>query len=389
MSPQPPPALLDAWRAFSASPPLLYRAPGRVNLIGEHTDYNQGLVLPCAISLATWIAAAPRDDDTLRVASLQMEGIVTARLTGLAPQRSWGDGVLGVAAMLARDGERLRGANLLIASEIPLGAGLSSSAALEVGAGFALLALTDRAPGPADRAGRWRLAHAAQAAEHQFVGTRCGIMDPACCVLAQADHALWLDCRSLDTQLVPLPAGIRLALCDTGVRHALASSEYNRRRQECEAAVAALRAVRPALTSLRELTPSEFAEAAERVPEPARRRARHVISENQRVEQAVAALAAEDWPRLRAILAASHRSLREDFEVSSPELDAMVAAAESAPGFLAGRMTGGGFGGATVNFIREGSEEAFAGGVSAAYRRASGREAAIRIVTAADAVGPA
>lgn len=386
------PELAARWHALWGEPPTtarLFRAPGRVNLIGEHTDYNQGLVLPAAISLATWIAAAPRSDGRLRLASLQTADPVAVALDALAPLRSWADGALGAAAFLRRQGQPIGGADLLISSDMPLGAGLSSSAALAVGAGFALLALAGRAPAAGDRAARWRLAEAALAAEHQFVGTRCGIMDQASCALARAGAALWLDCRSLETKPVPLPADAVLAICDTGVRHELAGSEYNRRREECEAAVAALRALRPEIASLRDVAAADFASYAERILEPARRRARHVVGENERVAQAAAALAAADWPRLRAILAASHRSLRDDYEVSCPELDAMLAAAEAAPGFLAGRMTGGGFGGSTVNFVRRGEEEAFRASVAAAYRRATGREAVIHFVTSAAGVGPA
>lgn len=377
---------LERFGSGEASP-RLFQAPGRVNLIGEHTDYNQGLVMPAAISRLTLIAARARADAKLHLVSGQIEGEAVADLRDLKPQGGWADYVFGVAAALQQRGCSLRGAELAISSEIPLGAGLSSSAALEIGAGLALLALAGYAPGPGRRPEPdllLRLAQAGLQAEHEFVGTQCGIMDQSICAFARAGEAMLLDCRSLEREFVPLPSTCVLAICNTGVRHELAASEYNQRRQECEAAVAALQAFLPAVQSLRDLDQAELTRWGSRLPAVPRRRARHIVTENERVRQARAALIGGDLAALRDILAASHRSLRDDFEVSCPELDAMVAAAEEAPGFVAGRMTGGGFGGCTVNFVARDQAESFVAHVRATYHERMGTLPEIAVVTSAD-----
>ncbi|MGH9533745.1 MAG: galactokinase [Terriglobales bacterium] len=362
-------------RAFGGTPELVARAPGRVNLIGEHTDYNQGLVLPVAISLATYAAVRRRDVPRLRMASRAFPGITEAPLPPVRPRGDWTDYVTGTARALWQRGLLLPGADIWIEGQIPPGAGLSSSAALEVAAGLALLRLGGEQRPLAELA--WELILAAQAGEREWAGADCGFMDQASAVLAQAGCALQLDCRSRETEYVPLSPGVELAVCHTGVRHDLASSAYNQRRRECDAAVRALAPYLPGLQSLRDVTPEALARYSACLPSLLARRARHVVSENARVPAASAALRAGDWTRLRTIFAASHASLRDDYEVSCPELDAMVEAANEAPGFLAGRMTGGGFGGCTVNLVAADQAGAFAAVVAAGYQARQRRPAQV------------
>ena len=347
--------IVHAFREKFGRAPRLFRAPGRVNLIGEHTDYNDGFVMPVAISRFTYAAVAPRADRKLTLASLDFEGSITADLDQLQPVGNWADYVLGVAAALEAEGSRLSGADLLVSTEVPIGAGLSSSAALETVAGLAMSSLAGN-----DRPDRVRLALAGQKAEHTFVGMMCGIMDQFISALGQTGHALLIDCRSLEWERVHIPEGCVLGICNTGVKHELASSEYNQRRQECEEGVRILRTQLPSVTSLRDVSLTEFERHAHLLPDAVLRRCRHVISENQRVLDAREAMRHNDFTRLWELLAESHISLRDDFEVSCPELDTMVEISASAPGFIAGRMTGGGFGGCTVNLVETSQAERFA-----------------------------
>ncbi|MGH9525220.1 MAG: galactokinase [Terriglobales bacterium] len=366
---------------FGGAPEVVARAPGRVNLIGEHTDYNEGLVLPVAISLDTWTAARKLPRPVLRLASRQYPRVIEVALPTARPGGQWTDYVTGTAAALAAAGFAIPGAEIWIESTIPPGAGLSSSAALEIAAGLALL----RLGGETRQLGAfaWELALAGQRGEQELAGTQCGFMDQASAVLGRAGSALRLDCRTRGTEYIPLPAAATLAVCHTGVRHELAASEYNQRRRECEAAVAAFRPHLPGLNSLRDLARADLERYGPRLDPILLRRARHVVTENNRVVAACAALRVEDWAALRSIFAASHASLRDDYEVSCPELDAMVAAAGEAPGFLAGRMTGGGFGGCTVNFVRAASAGDFAAAVAAGYTARMHRPATVYLLTAA------
>ncbi len=361
--------------------PAIFRAPGRVNLIGEHTDYNDGFVMPVAISLGTMAAIAPRADGrkALRVASLDLEGAVEQSLDELTATGNWSDYVIGVAAQLLRQGVDLPGADLLVSSQLPLGGGLSSSAALECSAA---LALTSLCAFPV--LSRERLARCGQAAEHEFVGTQCGIMDQMISLLGRRSHALLIDCRSMEWEAVRLPQQVMMAICNTGVRHELASSAYNERRQQCREAVRLLQARHPHVKSLRDLSPEELHQWEHELPGDLRRRARHVVEENQRVLSTRFALAANHLNDLRMLLDESHRSLRDDFQVSCRELDLMVEAAQNAPGFLAGRMTGGGFGGCTVNLIDPSQADRFADAVLTRYRRRFDTAAEIYLVESSD-----
>ncbi len=349
----------------------VFRAPGRVNLIGEHTDYNDGFVMPVAINLATYVAVEACAEPKLLVDS---ENVSEQREFPLADsaasaQGHWSDYVRGVAVTLERSGFRLSGARLLIRSEVPIGSGLSSSAALEVAVARALLAISGiTLPAP-------DLARFCQRAENEFVGVNCGIMDQFACCLGRAGHALLLDCRSLEHRLVPLPSDLRLMICDTKVRHRLSSGDYNQRRAECQEGVRLLQRYDPAIRSLRDGS-SEMLERAA-LPDVIFRRCRHVITENARVMQAAAALEAGDLAQFGRLMYESHQSLRDDYEVSCAELDLLVRLAEAVPGVFGSRMTGAGFGGCTVSLVKSQEAARFARLVSQEYHRVTGIEPAV------------
>lgn len=346
---------------YGASP-RIFRAPGRVNLIGEHTDYNDGFVMPCALDFATYVAAAAREDRRIRVASLNFAGEyefdLDAPTEGVA--EGWARYVQGVALILERDGFRLTGANLLIDSTVPIGAGLSSSAALEVANAFALTAVSGV------KIEKWQLAKIGQRAEHEFAGVRSGIMDQFASAFGAEDHALFLDCRSLRWEPIPL-SGAHFIICNTKTKHDLADGEYNKRRADCEQAAALL-----GHKSLRDVTINEFNEKGKDLPERLFRRARHVITENVRVLAAVNSLKNGDLTKFGRLMNASHESLRTDYEVSSAELDLMVEIVRRQTGVLGARMTGGGFGGCTVNLLEREASEEFVETVSAEYKSATG-----------------
>jgi galactokinase len=337
-----PVALFEEFRAGHAGA-RLYRAPGRINLIGEHTDYNDGFVMPMALDRATWVACAPRADRVVSMRSTTTAGEWTVHLEDLPSGRTghWSDYVTGVAAVLSRD-VRLQGADLVIASDVPAGAGLSSSAALEVSVGYALLDLSGA------EIDLTRLALACQRAEHEFVGTRCGIMDQFVACRGRAGHALVLDTRDLVFDVVALPEHLRVLACNTMVAHSLASNEYNARRADCEAAVRILRDRFADVRSLRDVTLDQVTACADRLGDRLLRRCRHVISENARVREGSSALARADAAAFGELMYASHASLRDDYEVSCRELDVMVDSASTLRGVHGARMTGGGFGGSAV-----------------------------------------
>jgi galactokinase len=366
-----PDALAREFEAAVGRSPRLYRAPGRVNLIGEHTDYNDGFVMPIALDRDTWVAAAPRDDGTLVVRSKAFNETVSINLeAGMSPTNTvpvsaacpWSRYILGVARTL----DCVGGADLMIASDVPIGAGLSSSAALEVACGFALL---DVAGASIDLD---HLAHAAQRAEHDFAGTRCGIMDQTIACHGRADAALWLDTRSLERRWLPLPPRVRVVVCNTMVRHELASGEYNARRADCEAGVAVLAHQRPDVRALRDATLADLDAASDRLSTRVSRRCRHVITENARVERAAEALEDGDVHRLGTLMNESHDSLRRDYEVSCTELDTMVAIARSLAGVHGARMTGGGFGGCVVALVERAAAATVVREIARKFRSATG-----------------
>jgi galactokinase len=325
--------------------------------------------MPVAIDRFVTVAMTPRGDRSLVVRSAAYADVATIDLDrpGDGPLGRWGDYVRGVAAVLERRGHRLRGADMTITSDVPIGAGLSSSAALEVAAGYGLL---DQAGHAIDRTA---LALACQEAEHRFAGMRCGVMDQFIACHGRAGHALLLDTRTLDVAWLPLPPDVAVIICNTMTKHALAAtSGYNDRRADCEAGVRALALRRPGIRALRDVTLDDLEANRDVLSERLFRRCRHVVTENARVQAAAAALQAGDLDAVGALMRASHASMRDDFEISTPEVDAMVDSAMRADGTIGGRLTGGGFGGCTVNLVRAERATAFASGVRTRYEAATG-----------------
>jgi galactokinase len=362
-------------RLFGGAPQIVVRAPGRVNLIGEHTDYNDGFVLPVAIDRQVLVAAAPRPDRAVHLYAMDFQAQVSFSLDDIRhdEQQRWSNYQRGVAWVLQEEGLDLVGLEAVITSDVPIASGLSSSAAIEVSMATTWQLLSGFELDPA------RLALLCQRAENQFVGANCGIMDQFISVLGRRDHALLIDCRSLDYRLVPLPPGVAIVVADTMKRRGLVDSEYNARRRECEEGARLLGEHLPGVRALRDVTPQQFAEHAQKLPPVIRRRCRHVISENARVEGAVAALGAGDVAAFGELMVASHRSLRDDYQVSCWELDVMVEAALRMKGVHGSRMTGAGFGGCTVSLVADEAVEAFGQGVQAAYEAQTGRRPQIYV----------
>jgi galactokinase len=364
-----PEHLTSQFTSHHGRPPvLIVRSPGRVNLIGEHTDYNDGFVLPAALDLATWVAAAPRSDGRLRTAAARLGESDDAPLDDLRPREGppWTRYARGVAALLQAAGCALPGADLLIDGDLPLSGGLSSSASLELGVGLALAALAGFP------IGRRELALLAQRAEHEFAGVRCGIMDQFAVALGEAGRLVLLDCRSLAVELVPFPDTVRILVLDSAVPRTLAGSAYNRRRAECDEAVRRLQERYPGVRALRDATLDMLAAAG--LDGAVFRRARHIVTENARVRDCVAALRGGDIARCGELMAASHASLRDDYEVSGPELDALVEIAAGTPGVYGARLTGAGFGGSCVALAAAARAEEAAAAIIDRYRRQTGRD---------------
>ena len=360
--------LLDAFKARFGTAANIYRAPGRVNLIGEHTDYNDGFVLPAAIEFYCWAAIAPRSDRKLVIHSENFNETIEEPLDSLSPlaKKHWANYPLGVAWALRQAGKSLSGANIYLTGDVPLGAGLSSSASVEVAVGFALLKEGARG------VDRKELALLCQKAENEFVGAHVGIMDQFISCYGRASHALLLDCRSLEHQFVKLPANLQLVICNTMVKHELASGEYNVRRAECEEGVRIVKIVLPEIRALRDVTLSQLEAHSQYLPPKVISRCRHVITENARVNSAVAAFRSGDTKALGPLMLASHRSLRDDYEVSCKELDIMVEIASKQPGLVGARMTGGGFGGCTINLVESAAVNDFRRKVAAEYSSRTG-----------------
>jgi len=359
----------------------MFSAPGRVNLIGEHTDYNDGYVLPMAIDRETVVAVVARADRRVRVFSLNLNEATEFDLDNPgAPQRGiWLDYVEGVAHILEERGLQLRGADLMLSSDVPAGAGLSSSAALEVATGLALASISDV------EIDRISLALACQRAEHDYVGVKCGIMDQFIAALGREGHALLIDCRSLEATPVPFDTSrLAIAICDTRVKHELSSSEYNTRRAECECGVLILKESLPGIRALRDVSIADFERYRDRLPETIRRRCRHVVTENDRTLTASEALRSRNVEEIGRLMNRSHASLRDDYEVSCVELDRMVEIAGNLDGVVGARMTGGGFGGCTVNLVRREALEEFKRVVSSEYAKSTGIDPAIYVSEAGD-----
>ena len=367
---------------YRTAPRMIIRAPGRVNLIGEHTDYNGGFVLPVAIDRATYVAARPRDDRLVHVVAADVHDEDQFSLDRIerSPNRYWSNYIRGVLKGLLAAGHLLGGANLLIRSDVPRGAGLSSSAALEVAVGYTFQTMSRL-----NILGE-ELALLAQGAENNFVGVQCGIMDQFISALGQAGHALLIDCRDLSHQAVPLPETTRIVVCDSHIERALAASAYNERRQECEQAVELLRAWYPKITQLRDVSVAQFQAHEADLPEPVRSRARHVVTENTRTLQAAEVLRRGDVTTFGQLMNASHASLRDDYAVSVPAMDQLVDIAQHQPGCYGSRLTGAGFGGCTVSLVDEAAVEDFQVAILKDYRSPTDRQASIHVCRAIDGV---
>jgi galactokinase len=360
-------------RRFGVPPEYVVRSPGRVNLIGEHTDYNDGWVLPAALDLGTVVAARRRHDGLLRAAT-SMPGVTDGDEVDVAPVddlrpaawSGWTRYVRGSAALAAADGADIA-ADLFIDSTLPIGAGLSSSASLELGVMAALQALSRI------EMDRTALARLGQRVENEIVGVNTGIMDQLAVAHGVAGHALLIDCRSAQVEPVPLPESVRLLVLDSAAPRTLAESAYNQRRAECESAVAALRAAAPGVRALRDVSPELLAAHGDLLSTVELRRARHVVSENERVRQTAEALRSDDLVLVGRLMAESHRSLRNDYEVSSAELDTLVEIATGTDGVFGARLTGAGFGGCALALVDAGHAEGAAAIIVQRYRAATPR----------------
>jgi galactokinase len=340
--------------------------------------------MPAAIFMSTLAAVAPRNDGKLKVRSAQFEDEAEFSLDALngGPRRHWSDYVRGVAGVMQALGHRLRAASLMVDSDVPLGSGLSSSAALEVSSALAIAAVSgitlDALSVP----------KICQRAEHEYAGTHCGIMDQFIAAFGQADHALMLDCRSLAYELLPLDPSVRLVICNTMVKHELAGGEYNKRRMDCETGVKVLQKHLPNITALRDVTSEELERYKAELPERVYRRCRHVVTEDERVMQSAAALKSGDLTRFGELMYASHNSLRDDYEVTCDELVLMVNLASAIEGVYGARMTGGGFGGCTVNLVKADAAERFQKTIAQQYEAKTGRKPMVYLCSAADGAGP-
>ena len=356
-------------KQYGEQPAWIAIGPGRVNLIGEHTDYNDGYVLPVALQRDVRMAVRARQDRVVRIYSSEYDDWGEFDLDAIAYQKDklWINYVQGVATFLVEAGLKLTGIDAVLSGNVPRASGLSSSAALEVASIMGLMAVA----GGVDALSGAEIAKIAQRAENQFVGVNCGIMDQFISVLGVEGHALLIDCRSLDYELVPFPANASLVIGNTKAPRSLASSAYNERRRQCEEGVAALQQVLPDITALRDVS-SEQLEANKDLLSPiVYQRCRHVVSENERVMQTVEALKQDDLQTVGRLMSASHASLRDDYAVSSDALDAMVDAMGAVEGCYGARLTGAGFGGCAIALVRPGREQAVADAIYQDYPKAT------------------
>jgi galactokinase len=372
---------------FGRAPTGIARAPGRVNLIGEHTDYNDGFVLPVAIDRAVWIAFAPRDDGRVHLiaanydnqsAEFLLEDFAPMGTGARSEKVKWVNYPCGVAWALQPRGIQLRGFDGVIYGDVPAGAGLSSSAAIELATAVTFQSVSGFTLPPQE------LARVCQVAENEFVGNRCGIMDQFISALGRAGHALLIDCRDLSHKLVPLPDELRIVICNSMLERALTNSAYNTRRLECESAVELISRTVANVRSLRDVTLTDLEIAQPLLPDHLSRRCRHVVTENARVLEMTRALEADDYLAMGKLMAESHESLKNDFEVSCRELDALVDAARKAPGCVGARLTGAGFGGCTVNLVLSRDVEEFSNAVRHGYQPATGRQTEIYVCESED-----
>lgn len=364
--------------------PQIFRAPGRVNLIGEHTDYNDGFVVPVAIQFYAYVAIAPTMEPRIRIHSRNFDESAEFSLAenSVGSRHHWSDYVRGVAGVIRGQGIPFGGADMMIASEVPVGSGLGSSAAIEVASALALLSVGGGKMAPIE------IAKACQKAEHEYVGSMCGIMDQFIACFGQAGRAVMLDCRNLVYEFLPTDEGVRIVICNTGVKHEHASNGYNRRRADCYAGVSAIKAhCMPKITALRDVTSLSLEGCKNWLPEVVYRRCRHVVSENERVTAAATALRAHDMETFGRLMYESHLSLRDDYEVSCQELDLLVDIARKIKGVYGARMTGGGFGGCTVNLVQADAVEEFAATTKREFARGTGSSPEVYVCVAAQGAG--
>ena len=359
--------ILTGFKKLYSASPRIFRAPGRVNLIGEHTDYNEGFVFPMAIDRYTYVGITKREDTIIRVYSNGFNESIEIDLSSAEPKNHWSDYVIGVATILGKQGFSISGADIYIDSNVPLGAGLSSSAAIEVSTAFALAGINNL------EIDKLNLAKICQTAENDYVGMKCGIMDQFISVHGKKNKALFLDCRSLNYELVPVDvskAGI--VVCNTMIRHELGATEYNKRRKECELGVAAIKTGFQNVNSLRDATMENLETVKTKIDDIVFRRCRHVISENERTALAISTLKTGNFDLFGRLLNGSHDSLRDDYEVSCKELDIMVEAARSLNYVFGSRVTGGGFGGCTVSLVKHDKTEIFVEEMKKIYKEKTG-----------------
>ena len=350
--------------------PVIVRSPGRVNIIGEHTDYNNGFVLPAAIDKAIYVAATPRTDREIHLYSGEFDQSFTSSLDELQPSDlHWPNYILGVADQLKKRGYAIGGFNLAIDGDVPIGSGLSSSAAVECSTAFALNEMFSLGISKMD------LAFIAQKAEHEFAGVLCGIMDQFASVFGKRDHVIRLDCQSMEYEYVPLRMeGLRILLLNTNVKHSLASSEYNTRRQECQEGVRLVSEFHPGVKTLRDVTMDMLDKHVKNVNELVYRRCRYVLEENDRLLRGCEDLKSGNIEALGKRMFLSHEGLSKSYEVSCAELDFLVEAVRNHPGVLGARMMGGGFGGCTINLVKQEAIDELVNEVGASYKKSMGLE---------------
>jgi len=372
--------IAETFRQKFSAEPLIVRSPGRVNIIGEHTDYNEGFVLPAAIDKAIFIAIGKRTDDTISLYSSEFDKSHEVRLSELKKSdQQWANYVLGVADQLVKRGHTLGGFNAVVDGNVPIGAGLSSSAAMECATAFALNELFGL------NVPKVEMVKIAQKAEHEYAGVMVGVMDMFASVFGKKDHVLKLDCRSLEYEYVPLKLdGIKIVLFNTNVEHSLASSEYNNRRLQCQEGVALVQKHHPEVTSLRDVTMQMLHDYVEPVNELIFRRCKYVVEENARLLAGCQDLIDGNIAALGKKMFATHEGLSKDYEVSCKELDFLVDAVKNNPAVLGARMMGGGFGGCTINLVLDEAVEDLVNEVSEQYTQQMKLDATHYIAQTAD-----
>ena len=377
--------LIDSFKEkFGEAPELIIRAPGRVNLIGEHTDYNDGFVMPIAIDRDITVASKRRSDQVARIYSLDFDSVVEFHLLDIKydDENKWSNYPRGVAKVLQENEHSLCGLDAVITGNIPQGAGLSSSAAIEVAMGMTFERLGGLTIDPAE------MSLLCQKAENQFVGVKCGIMDQFISRMGKKDHALLLDCRSLDFELIPLYLDtVKIIVCNTGVKRGLVDSEYNARREECERGVKILEKFLPGIKALRDVDLDDIHKYSSHIQEVTEKRCKYVVMENDRVMESVQAIAEKDLIKFGVLMNQSHIGLRDEYEVSCPELDAMVEIAWDIDGVIGSRMTGAGFGGCTVSLVIEDAVDELVSRINEEYPKRTGLAPEIYVFSPEDGAG--